>query len=747
MWRMKTSLFWRVSVLLVFTALIIPSYSQDQLSDHDHEQLKTFIVFVSKSDNPSVFSSHLDWYSATLESLSPSPISSVSSDHYESPSREIMYSYDHVAHGFAARLTPSQASHLESLPGILSVIPDSFVEPHTTHSPQFLGLNDGYGLLPNSSYGEDVIIGVFDGGIWPEHQSFNDFGLTPVPKRWKGTCQTGPDFPSCNRKLIGAQAFYKGIEAHLGHRFDADGSKDSRSPRDTSGHGTHCAATAAGSPVMNAGFHNYSVGEAKGVATKARIAAYKVMWKGGGVTSDSLAGYEQAVKDGVDVMSISLGDGYGTPYHRSPIAIGTFGSMEKGIVVSLAAGNNGAKGPKIVGNSAPWMLTVGGSTIDRESRADVILGDGQIIPGVSLYYGYPIPYNTTYLEIVYIQKSDGSSNKCLPGSLSATQVAGKIVVCNADLKNPAVKKASVVREARGVGMIHVQTIDQFEALGARNYPIPATEVTKSFGLRIITYITSNRKYDNKPTAKIMFRGTVTGSFSLSPAPKVATFSSTGPNPLIPEILKPDVIAPGVNILAARSGSDAEFVMMSGTSMACPHVSGLAALLRNAFPKWSPAAIKSALMTTAYTVYSSGKYITVINKTAGVNGKISTPFQHGSVHVDPNKALNPGLVYDITPSDYEAFLCTIGHNKRQIKHFVKDREVDCDFVRLSTVGDLNYPSFSVVFESAEKSQTMKYKRVVTNVGISADAIYKLKIRSQTPYVKISVSPTNSCSVRV
>ncbi|XP_026384647.1 subtilisin-like protease SBT1.4 [Papaver somniferum] len=669
---MKTSSLWGVFVFLAFSALIIPSYSQDQPSDHDHdEQLKTFIVFVSKSDKPSVFSSHLHWYSATLQSLPPSPISSSSSDHHDgSPSREVMYSYDHVAHGFAARLTPSQASHLENLPGILSVIPDSFVEPHTTHSPQFLGLNYGYGLWPNSSYGEDVIIGVFDGGIWPEHQSFNDFGLTPVPKRWKGTCQTGPDFPPCNRKLIGAQAFYKGIEAHLGHRFDADGSKDSRSPRDTSGHGTHCAATAAGSPVMNAGFHNDSVGEAKGVATKARIAAYKVMWKGGAVTSDSLAGYEQVVKDGVDVMSISLGHGYGTPYHRSPIAIGTFGATEKGIVVSLAAGNNGAKGPKTVGNSAPWMLTVGGSTIDRESRADVILGDGQVIPG----------------------------------SLSPTQVAGKIVVCNADLKNPAVKKASVAKAARGVGMIHVQTIDQFEALGARNYPIPATAVTKSSGLKIITYITSNRKDDKKPTPKIDFRGTVTGSSFLSPAPKVATFSSTGPNPLIPEILKPDVIAPGVNILAARSGSDAEFVMKSGTSMACPHVRGLAALLRNAFPKWSPAAIKLALMTTAYIVDNSGKYITVINNTGGDNGKFSTPFQHGSGHVDPNKALNPGLVYDITPSDYEAFLCTIGYNKKQMKLFVKDRNVDCDSVGLSTVGDLNYPLFSVVFESAGRSQT-------------------------------------------
>ncbi|KAI3865812.1 hypothetical protein MKW92_029636 [Papaver armeniacum] len=727
-------------ILFVVSLLIIPSYSQDQSSDHDDHELKTFIVFVSKSDKPSVFNSHLDWYSATLQSLPPSPISvsSSSSNHFGSPSREIIYSYDHVAHGFAARLTPSQASHLRILPGIISIIPERLYQPYTTRSPQFLELNAGFGLWPTSGYGDDIIMGVLDGGIWPEHQSFNDLGLTSVPKRWKGICETGPDFPSCNRKLIGAQAFYKGIEAELGHRVDVDG-KDSRSPRDTNGHGTHCAAIAAGSSIKNAGFHNYSVGEARGIATRARIASYKVLWESGGAASDILAGLDQAVKDGVDVMSISIGSGDPSdppPYDQDPIAIGGFGAMEKGILVSCGAGNDGELGPKTVANVAPWILTVGASTIDREFRADVILGDGQVFPGVSLYYHHQdgIPAHNTFLEIVYIQSSDGSSNKCLEGSLSATQVAGKIVVCKDDDQGSySAFKADVVMEAGGAGMIYIQGTHQFAALRPYSYPIPAADVTKTSGSKIITYITSNLSEDKKPTANINFRGTVYGSSSSS-APKVADFSSTGPNPITPEILKPDVIAPGVNILAALSGSDAEFVMLSGTSMACPHVSGLVALLRNAFPKWSPAAIKSALTTTAYTVDNSGKYITAV-----VNGKVSTPFQHGSGHVDPNKALNPGLVYDIAPSDYEAFLCTIGYNDAQMKLFVKDRRVDCASARLSSVGDLNYPSFSVVFDSG-RSQTVKYKRVVTNVGTSADAVYKLKVRSRTPHVKIRVSPT-------
>ncbi|KAI3937403.1 hypothetical protein MKW92_051019 [Papaver armeniacum] len=648
-----------------------------------------------------------------------------------------MYSYDHVAHGFAARLTPFQASHLRGLPGILSVIPDRFQQLHTTRTPQFLGLNDGSGLWPNSRYGDDVIIGVFDSGIWPEHVSFSDFGLTSVPKRWKGTCETGPEFPSCNRKLIGARAFYKGSEAKMGHRVDVDGA-DSRSPRDTHGHGTHCAATAGGASVKNAGFHNYSVGEAKGIATRARIASYKVFWKNGGANSDVLAGLNQAVEDGVDVMSISMGPGDPgfNPYHKDPIAVATFGAMEKGILVSCAAGNYGLSGPKIIDNLAPWLLTVGSSTIDRESRADVILGDGQVFPGISLYYGDAISQDT-FLEIVHLQSSD-SSKMCLEGSLPATQVAGKIVVCSFG-GTLGEYKAGYVKAAGGAGMISIM-FDQLEALEPEIYAIPATAVTTNSGSKIIAYISSKLSEDKKPIAKFNFRGSVTGS-SASPAPKIAYTSSTGPNQLTPEILKPDVIAPGVNILAARSGSDAEFIMHSGTSMACPHVSGLAALLRNAFPKWSPAAIKSALMTTAYTVDNSGKYITVMGFTSGFKEKVSTPLQHGSGHVDPNKALNPGLVYDIAPSDYDAFLCTVGYqyDEALLKVFVKDRKVDCNSIGLSSAGDLNYPSFSVVFESG-KSQIVKYKRVVTNVGTSADAIYKLRIRSRTPHVKISVSPT-------
>ncbi|KAI3898953.1 hypothetical protein MKW92_049979, partial [Papaver armeniacum] len=418
-------------------------------------------------------------------------------------------------------------------------------------------------------------------------------------------------------------------------------------------------------------------------------------------------------------------------YYLNVIAIGAFSAMERGILVSCATGNSGPAAMTLQ-NFAPWILTVGASTVDRQFLADVILGDGQVFPGTSMYSGDPLPNNAD-IEIV-IGADDNKAN-CLDGSLSSTEVAGKIVICITDRRSSGERKGIEVKNAGGAGMI---VIESQELSGSESYPIPAAGVSLTSGRKIVEYYMNNKSNGKKPIATIKFRGTVIGS-SASPAPRVAHFSNRGPNKITPEILKPDLIAPGVDILAAFTGYGAdptslgEFKIWSGTSMACPHVSGLAALLRKAHPNWSPAAIRSALMTTAYDVDNSGKYITDIG-----TGKFSTPFQHGSGHVDPNPSLNPGLVYDIGPSDYEAFLCSIGYDAKQISVFTKDRKVDCKSIGLSSPGDLNYPSFSVVFKSG--FDTVKYKRVAKNVGSSVNAVYKLKVRSRTPFVKISVSPT-------
>ncbi|KNA20366.1 hypothetical protein SOVF_053220 [Spinacia oleracea] len=240
----------------------------------------------------------------------------------------------------------------------------------------------------------------------------------------------------------------------------------------------------------------------------------------------------------------------------------------------------------------------------------------------------------------------------------------------------------------------------------------------------------------KPTARIKFRGTIT---SHSPsAPRVAAFSSRGPNNITPEILKPDIIAPGVNILAAWTGADTRKVrynIISGTSMACPHVSGLAALLKQTYPTWTPAAIKSAIMTTAYNLDNSGNNITDLS--APLNK--SSLFVTGSGHIHPNKALHPGLVYDLDTSDYVAFLCSIGYDSRKTSQFVQHpTTIDCRtyYKRFSTPGHLNYPSLPVVFKSV--NDVVRYTRVVKNVERSKNAVYRVSV-SAPRYVKVKVFP--------
>ncbi|CAH9118561.1 unnamed protein product [Cuscuta europaea] len=685
--------------------------------------LETFIVHVEKSGKPQAFSTHRDWFSSIVRGVSP----------LSSRPPKILYAYGRAAHGFSARLTSFQASELGKIPGVISVIPDQVRHLHTTHTPQFLGLAQSFGIWPNSDYADDVIVGVLDTGIWPERPSFSDDGLSPVPSSWKGKCEISAEFPasSCNRKIIGARTFYRGYEAALGKPMDD--SVESKSPRDTEGHGTHTASTAAGSIVEKASLFEYAPGSARGMAVKARIAAYKICWSSGCYDSDILAAMDQAVEDGVHVISLSVGSsGYAPPYDRDSIAIGAFGAAEHGVLVSCSAGNSGPD-PYTAVNIAPWILTVGASTIDREFPAEVILGDGRIFRGVSLYSGTSLGDNK--LPVVY--GGDCGSKYCYSGALNTSKVTGKLVMCDRG-GNARVAKGGAVKEAGGVGMILANLADSGEELVADAHLIPASMVGQKDGDKIRSYV----RTDPSPTATISFKGTVIGTSP--PAPRVAAFSSRGPNHVTADILKPDVIAPGVNILAGWTGAvgptdldiderRVEFNIISGTSMSCPHASGLAALLRKAHPEWTPAAIKSALMTTAYNVDNSGNNFTDL-----ATGKESSPFVHGSGHVDPNRALDPGLVYDLVMPDYVDFLCAIGYDSKRIAVFVRDHaSVNCSTRGLDTPGSLNYPSFSVVFRG--KNSQVKYKRSVTNVGSEKDAVYTVKVNAP-PGVEVKVVPT-------
>uniref|UniRef100_M1C8P0 Subtilase n=1 Tax=Solanum tuberosum TaxID=4113 RepID=M1C8P0_SOLTU len=357
------------------------------------------------------------------------------------------------------------------------------------------------------------------------------------------------------------------------------------------------------------------------------------------------------------------------------IAEGGFTAMRKGILVSCSAGNTGPL-PGTVNNRDPWLFTVGASTTDRKLRATVRLGDGKEIYGESGFQ--PKDFSETMLPLI----RNVSDAFCSAESLENIDVKGKIVLCVSDGNTSRIGKGHYVKNAGGAGMILVNDELHGFTVSAEPHVVPAAHVSYTDGLKIISYMNST----SNPLATFLFRGTI---FEDDFAREVASFSGRGPNRASPGILKPDIVAPGVNILAAWP-TKSTFNIASGTSMSCPHVSGIATLVKSTHPDWSPAAIKSAIMTTADLDEKSDLFTT------------------GAGHVNPSRASDPGLIYDIKHEDYVQYLCGLKYpNKAAYMSIL--RKVNC----LSKIAEaeLNYPSFSIGL--GLEAQT--YTRTVTNVG--------------------------------
>ncbi|KAJ3677126.1 hypothetical protein LUZ60_002850 [Juncus effusus] len=711
--------------LIHFLLLLLPLHST--ATHHPTDNKRTYIIRVDRDAKPSIFPTHTHWYESTILSLShPSTTWPAGGP--------LIHTYSSVFHGFSAHLPPSTVEALHSHPGIVAVLPERVRQLATTRSPRFLGLHSSppSSLLAESDFGSDLIIAVLDTGISPGHRSFSDQGLGALPTKWKGECVAGPGFRSsaCNRKLVGARFFSGGYEATSGKMNET---VELRSPRDTDGHGTHTASIAAGRYVFPASTLGYAKGVASGMAPKARVAAYKVCWISGCFDSDILAAFDAAVSDGASVISLSVG-GVVVPYYLDSIAIGAFAATESGIFVSASAGNGGPGGLTVT-NIAPWVTTVGAGSMDRDFPADVKLGDGRVLKGVSVYGGPGLEPGKLY-ELVYagsgggVSKADGySSSLCLEGSLDEGLVKGKIVVCDRGV-NLRTAKGEVVRKAGGAGMILANGIFDGEGLVADSHVVPATAIAAKAGEKLRKYI-SSAEVKSPPMGTIIFRGTRLG---IRPAPVVAAFSARGPSSQSPDIIKPDLIAPGLNILAAwpagvgpagiqADSRRAEFNILSGTSMACPHVSGLVALLKAAHPKWTPAVIKSALMTTAYVRDNANG--SIIDESTGSPAGV---FDFGSGHVDPQRAMDPGLVYDVSPAEYLNFLCGLNYTDQNLRAITR-RPVNCNSVRRAgRVGSLNYPSFAASFIAGGKERfrfKKQFVRTVTNVG--GPSVYRAVVR--------------------
>ncbi|KAI3995764.1 hypothetical protein MKX01_007243, partial [Papaver californicum] len=503
--------------------------------------------------------------------------------------------------------------------------------------------------------------------------------------KWRGICQEGEKFNSllCNRRIIGAR-FY--IKVHRASSTPSMGIsiREYVSDRDAHGHGTHTSSTAAGASVLMASVLGMRAGEARGMAPKAHVAIYKVWWFSG------------------------VG-GFPIPLFEDSIAIGSFRAMEHGVTVICAAGNNGPI-TSSVANEAPWIATVGASTLDRRFPAILRLGNGEVLYGESMYPGKREFSARKELELVYVSGGDDGSEFCFKGSLPRSKVRGKMVVCDRGTSGRE-EKGQIVKESGGAAMIQTNTVINLEEDSVDAHVLPATLIGYKESICFKNYITSTRK----PTARIEFGGTVIGK---SRAPAVALFSSRGPSLTNPSILKPDLIAPGVNIIAAWHQNLGP-TGLPQDSRRVNFTVGIAALVRSFHPTWIPAAVKSAIMTTTDYIDHYGKPIMDGSKPAELFGM-------GAGQVNPERATNPGLVYNIMPYDYIIHLCTLGYARTDI-FTISHRSVNCHEILAKNKGfSLNYPSMTVIFKYGKTSSMIR--RRLTNVG-SPNSTYSLRVKPQ------------------
>ncbi|PKU67215.1 subtilisin-like protease SBT1.2 [Dendrobium catenatum] len=691
-----------VFLLLISHLLPCAHLSPIAITNHHEIQLQTYIVHVQEPTSTTKLSiEHLqEWHKSFLPNAS-----------LDSGEPRIIFSYHHAISGFAAKLTRQELLFMSSKDGFILAHTDNPTFLFTTYTPDFLALKHWGALWPESSHGQGIIIAVIDTGIHPNHPSFDDKGMPEPPIKWRGRCDLPPP-ATCNNKLVAATAFKGRLKP---------------SPVDNSGHGTVTASISAGSFVHGAEVLGKANGAASGTAPKAHLAIYKAYYNNHGTESDLLAAIDQAIADGVDILSMSIGQ-EPKPLYESSVAKASFSGIRKNIFPCCAAGNFGPVA-SILSNDAPWCLTVGAGTVDRRIRATVRLGNGMEMDGESSYQTETFD-SKLMLPLVF----PGETGKpeelhCQSGSLRSSIVSGKIVLCVTD-EYDNLERSETVKTAGGAAMIVMNRLADGYTTNADPHSIPASHVSHADGQKIQAYIRTTLN----PAATIIFQGT---QFGARPTPAVASFSSRGPSFNNGGILKPDVVAPGVNILAAwptevgpkkqgKSGSSFNFA--SGTSMATPHVSGIAAMLKKLKPEWSPAAIKSAIMTTAYVRDRHGNAIT--DQNGGGNASF---FAMGAGHVNPAKASDPGLVYDLQWQDYIPYLCGLGYTNDQVMAVTKDI-TDCSNIKKINAEELNYPSIAMNLRTGESKTII---RMVTNVG-EASSKYKLQIEEPNG-VSIHVNP--------
>lgn len=568
---------------------------------------------------------------------------------------QLIHRYTKAFNGASIVLPGEGIATLAAQPGVKKVYLDELMKPDTEVSPGFIGAPTVWNMLGGQgNAGEGVIVGVLDTGIWPEHPSFSDpdpagepLPAPPVVPGSNGfagaprdTCDFGDtafnandaEF-TCNNKLIGAYDFldtYKAVVGLTPTEFD--------SARDSEGHGTHTASTAAGNGQVPATLFGVDRGLVSGIAPRAHVIMYRVCALDGCYSSDSAAAVEQAILDKVDAINFSISGG-NNPYGDA-VSLAFLMAYENGVFVSASAGNSGPSA-ETVAHREPWVITAAASTSNRHFYSTLTLtadnGDTLDLTGATVTDGISTP-----TPVIFAPTSAADPTGLCLTPFPAGTFNGEIVICRRG-NNARVEKSYNVMVGGAGGMILYNP--GVQGLNTDNHFVPSIHIdgdtTTGPASQLLAFMSGHTG-----VTAVFTPGTATT------VPEIlASFSSRGGPGQSLGISKPDITAPGVQILAGHTplpdspvgGLPGEmFQAIAGTSMSSPHIAGSGALLAALHPDWTPGQIKSALMTTALGGGVKEDGVTPV-----------TPFEVGSGRVDLNYAGNPGLTFDETGANYVA----------------------------------------------------------------------------------------------
>jgi len=650
------------------------------------ELLPTNQLVANTGNNYNAYTPAMKAYTKALENKQKQVAGSIGSIN-------ILHSFKHAYNGFTAKLNAKQKAQLESHPDVVGVWEDRLEVINTSNTPEFLGLTGPGGQHTMNVKGEGVIIGVIDTGIWPENPSFADDGsyTDPSDLGWQGACDTGTDEAfSCNNKLIGARYFGASFSTQYDIQYEL-GEFDS--PRDADGHGSHTASTAGGNEGVAAVLSGAPAGTVSGMAPRARIAAYKACWnsdyknpeggdEAGCFYGDTMAAIDAAVTDGVDVINYSIGGS------RTDLTIPSTAAMlnaaAAGVFVAVSAGNSGPD-KETVGTPAPWVTSVAASTYN----------------GTSIVIGKALDVTTGSLAGTALMSVPSGFAPATAGLAGELAIALPTEACNdAPLTNPEDLAGKIALIARGSCAFTEKFINAQNAgaIGVVLYTYDGATPSEMGGSDPEVAITGSMiSFDDgqalaasiaAESTSVSFTDTSASGEAVEVGNTIASFSSRGPNLNTYDVIKPDITAPGVRILAATTsapmfgGAGETFKYLQGTSMSSPHIAGLAALFKESNSSWTPAQIKSAMMTTARQ-----------NLTKEDGATQANPYDFGSGHVAPVSALDPGLLFDTNLADYLGFLC--GQDKEEFVSAYDTSCADLDAAGFSSdASQLNLPSIAI-----------------------------------------------------